>query len=212
MKADGAPAGRGRQRQEAHAWKEHLGGKEGWIRGALGRWPLSAQKDIQILTQTGWHSEGREWQCLGLRMQDSGGSELGSSAQDPKGGQPVGLDTLWGCQPWSLADFHTWNLYIWVANLCYLSMAFLESSIDLPFYQLPLSCRGTHSGLPLTEGSFYQSPLLSFWGPCCPASDFPLVSVCSLRSFFCERHRPALKSPSCFRNQLQVHICHSCSL
>ena len=75
-----------------------------------------------------------------------------------------------------------------------------------------LSCRWTHSGLPLTEGSFYQSPLLSFWGPCCPASDFPLVSVCSLFSFFCERHGPALKSPSCFRNQLQVHICHSCSL
>lgn len=29
MKADGAPAGRGQERQEAHAWKEHLTGKEG---------------------------------------------------------------------------------------------------------------------------------------------------------------------------------------
>lgn len=50
MKADGAPAGRGQERQEAHARKEHLRGKEWWIRGALGRWPLLAQKDTDIDT------------------------------------------------------------------------------------------------------------------------------------------------------------------
>lgn len=39
----------------------------------------------------------------------------------------------------SLAGFQTWNLCIRVANLDYLSVTFQESSINLPFYQLPLS-------------------------------------------------------------------------
>ena len=73
--------------------KNTSGGRKGES-GGLSEDGLSQLRRIQILTQTGQHSEGREWQCQGLRMQDSGGRELGSSAQDPEGGQPVGLATL----------------------------------------------------------------------------------------------------------------------